>query len=113
MDPNIRIDMLYQIYGTFLTAKQQDMIVAHYYEDLSLTEIGENLEISKQAVSNQLNRAVHKMEHMESVLGVLHFRSRAERLFPVWEELLRQDGRPEAAEVRSFLEELHSKADSE
>ena len=68
MDESFRIGLLYQVYGSFLTQNQQSLMHAYFYEDLSLQEIGNNLGISKQAVSSQLQRAVHKIDLMEKRL---------------------------------------------
>lgn len=71
MDESFRIGLLYQVYGSFLTQNQQSLMRAYFYEDLSLQEIGNNLGISKQAVSSQLQRAVHKIDLMEKRLKVM------------------------------------------
>ena len=71
MDESFRIGLLYQVYGSFLTQNQQSLMHAYFYEDLSLQEIGNNLGISKQAVSSQLQRAVHKIDLMEKRLKVM------------------------------------------
>ena len=38
---------LYITYGSLLTDKQQDIFEKYFYEDLSLSEISENTNISK------------------------------------------------------------------
>ncbi len=69
MEDLIKIGMLFQIYGPLLTDNQKALLSDYYYNDLSLQEIAENKEISKQAVSDQLNRAVKKMENFENILA--------------------------------------------
>lgn len=71
MDEAFRIGLLYQVYGSFLTKNQQSLMHSYFYEDLSLQEIGNNMGISKQAVSSQLHRAVNKISNMETQLKVL------------------------------------------
>ena len=51
MDDILQLTLLYDFYGELLTEKQK-----HYQNDLSLTEIGEELSISRQAVRDQLKR---------------------------------------------------------
>lgn len=77
MDIMIRNGLLYQIYGFSLTKTQQELCEAYFYYDLSLSEIAENRQISKQAVSDQLKRCLEKMEFMEDHLHVLADRIRA------------------------------------
>ena len=45
MDKNIRISILCQIYGKLLTEKQYQVLNDYYNNDLSLSEIAENLQI--------------------------------------------------------------------
>lgn len=71
MEELIRIGILYQVYGPFLTKNQQSLMEDYYYNDLSLQEIADNKEISKQAVSDQINRAVKKMQNAENILGII------------------------------------------
>ena len=50
MDDILQLTLLYDFYGELLTEKQKQVY------DLSLTEIGEELSISRQAVRDQLKR---------------------------------------------------------
>ncbi len=81
MNDLVRMGLLYELYGAFLTKQQRRLTEAYYYEDLSLSEIAENLKISKQAVSDQLNRAGKKMEDFEHSLGLLQRQKEALALF--------------------------------
>lgn len=81
MDTTVRIGLLYELYGFVLTETQRELCEAHYYEDLSLSEIAENRGISKQAVSTQLGRAVDKMEKMEEHLSILSMQEEARALY--------------------------------
>lgn len=71
MEKTVEIGSLFEIYGLLLTKKQQAIVEAYYDEDLSLTEIADNLEISKQAVSDQLRRATGKLYVYEHQLRLL------------------------------------------
>ncbi len=56
MDEILRLTLLYDFYGELLTEKQKLVFEMHYQNDLSLSEIGEELSISRQAVRDQLKR---------------------------------------------------------
>ncbi len=56
MDDILQLTLLYDFYGELLTEKQKQVYEMHYQNDLSLTEIGEELSISRQAVRDQLKR---------------------------------------------------------
>ena len=51
----------------------------YFFNDLSLTEISENYEISKQAVSNNIKRTIIELEQFEEKLNLIKLNN--ERLF--------------------------------
>lgn len=53
---NVKISMLCQIYGKMLTDKQYEIINDYYNNDLSLSEIAENNNITRQAVRDIIKR---------------------------------------------------------
>lgn len=56
MEKNVKISMLCQIYGKMLTDKQYEIINDYYNNDLSLSEIAENNNITRQAVRDIIKR---------------------------------------------------------
>ena len=62
-----RVNLLMDCYCDLLTDKQQD----YYEEDLSLAEIAEDLNVSRNAVYDNLKRAVASLEDYESKLHLL------------------------------------------
>ncbi len=50
----LQLTLLYDFYGELLTEKQKLVYEMYYQNDLSLSEIGEELSISRQAVRDQL-----------------------------------------------------------
>ncbi len=65
---------LYEEYGALLTASQQTIFEAYYRDDLSLSEIAENLAISRAAASESLRTTFEKLEDFESKLGEVHYK---------------------------------------
>ena len=51
----------------------------YYFNDFSLTEISENYDISKQAVSNNIKRTITELEQYEEKLNLIKLNN--ERLF--------------------------------
>ena len=60
--------MLSTFYGKLLTEKQYEFIDDYYNNDLSLSEIAENYEITRNAIHNQLRETKEKLEHYDKVL---------------------------------------------
>jgi predicted DNA-binding protein YlxM (UPF0122 family) len=56
---------LYDIYGSLLTEKQRAYFEDYYYMDLSLAEIAENYNISRNAVFDQIKRASEALYNYE------------------------------------------------
>lgn len=68
MEKNVEISMLNQIYGKLLTQKQYEIIEDYYNHDLSLSEIAENNEITRQAVRDILKKGEKKLFEYEQKL---------------------------------------------
>ncbi len=71
LDKVIEIGILFDFYGSLLTEKQQEAIQLYYYQDLSLSEIAERLEISRQGVYDHLHRGEEALREYEEKLGLI------------------------------------------
>ncbi|MEJ6950469.1 YlxM family DNA-binding protein [Natronospora cellulosivora (SeqCode)] len=71
LDKAIKIGILFDFYGELLTEKQQNAIELYYFQDLSLSEIAERLEISRQGVYDHLNRGEEILNDYEHRLGLV------------------------------------------
>lgn len=69
LEKSVEIGTLCAFYGGLLTQKQQDALRLHYEEDLSLGEIAEELEVSRQNVHELITRSVQKLRRYEEALG--------------------------------------------
>ncbi|MFI3174989.1 MAG: YlxM family DNA-binding protein [Bacillota bacterium] len=56
MERIFKTTLLFDFYGELLTKKQKQVFSLHYQDDLSFTEISEELEITRQGVHDQLKR---------------------------------------------------------
>jgi len=65
--------------GIELSEKQKQYLNDYYFNDFSLTEISENYDISKQAVSNNIKRTVLELEQFEEKLNLIKLNN--QRLF--------------------------------
>lgn len=71
MEKNVQISMLCQIYGKLLTDKQFELIDDYYNNDLSLSEIAENNEITRQAVRDIIKKGEKKLFEYEKELKIM------------------------------------------
>lgn len=60
--------MLYDIYGNLLTDKQKEYFEAYYFNNLSLSELANIYNISRNAIHKQLKETINKLENYESNL---------------------------------------------
>jgi len=66
-----RMAMLYDFYGDLLTARQKEFYDLYYNDDLSLAEIAENYEITRQGVRDIIVRAEKTLEDIEEKTGLI------------------------------------------
>ena len=71
MEKNVQISMLCEIYGKLLTEKQLDIIENYYDKDLSLSEIAQNENITRQAVRDIIKKGENKLFELEEKLGIM------------------------------------------
>ncbi len=67
----LRQTMLLDFYGDLLTDKQRECYDLHFNEDLSLSEIAEQLSISRQGVWDNIRRAEMSLTEIEEKTGLL------------------------------------------
>ena len=61
MEKNVEISILCDLYGKLLTQKQFDFLNDYYNNDLSLSEIAENNQITRQAVRDIIKKGEKKL----------------------------------------------------
>ena len=71
MEKKIELGMLCEIYGNLLTEKQKEVINDYANQDLSLTEIAENNNITRQAVNDIVKKGETKLLEYEQKLGIM------------------------------------------
>ena len=71
LEDTFEISTLYDFYGPLLSEKQQRFVELYHMENCSLTEIAEEVGVSKQAVSEGLKRAEKALTNYEEKLGLL------------------------------------------
>lgn len=97
--------MLKDFYGPLLTPKQQDIMNLYYEDDLSLTEIGDIRNVTRQAVYDIIKRAEKTLEDYEQRLGLVEkFMNAKKDMHEVYQLLNNQD--PEKESISKAMQIL-------
>ena len=71
MEKNVEISVLCQLYGKALTDKQYEVLTDYYNNDLSLSEIAENNNITRQAVRDIIKKGENKLYELEENISLM------------------------------------------
>lgn len=113
LDRVFRIGLLFDFYGALLTDKQQYCLEMHFLRDLSLSEIADELSVSRQAVHDISRRAEQILEEYEAKLKLVERYQRERNLLGEIYSLINSLP-PEAAELSQIhltLEKLEQLLD--
>lgn len=84
MSKDLYYSTLLDVYGKTLNKRQLDVMTAYYNEDLSLSEIADNMQISKQGVRDIIKRAETYLMQLEmQLLFIEKARSREKLLIDI------------------------------
>lgn len=103
MEKIVQVAQLFDIYGALLNEKQRDVINCYYNEDLSLQEIADNSDRSKQAISDMINRSVDKLFEFEDELSLLKNKIELTDSLLIIRELIESSNNKEAIEKLTEL----------
>ena len=107
MEKNVEISMLWQIYGKLLTEKQYELIDYYYNNDLSLSEIAENENITRQAVRDIIKKGERKLfEYEEKLLFMRKTINQEKQIENILINLNRIQKESSDKQVSSILEEI-------
>ena len=71
----VKLTNLFDIYESLLTDREKEIFKYYYYEDLSLSEIGENLNITRTGVFNTLKKVEEKLTQFEASLKLMNIKN--------------------------------------
>ena len=70
-DAITEVSLLYDFYGQLLTEKQRQVVELYHEENLSLSEIAKEFDISRQGVHDTLKKAEQALSEYEEKLGLV------------------------------------------
>lgn len=107
MENNVKVSMLNQVYGKLLTTKQYEIIDDYYNNDLSLSEIAENNNITRQAVRDILKKGEKKLfEYEEKLMFMKRMLNQEKRIEKVLAELTKIQENDTDKEIANVLENI-------
>ena len=71
MEELVYYSSLYDYYGELLSPKEKEYFKEYFFENLSLQEIADNYNVSKNAVSKSIKEAKEKLLNYENILKLL------------------------------------------
>lgn len=80
MDHRLYLTYLYDYYGELLTEKQRNYFEEYYFNNLSLLEISENYQVSRNAIHRQLKEVEEKLNKYEQILEMYKKNERIKKL---------------------------------
>ncbi len=80
MKEKVLLCQLFDFYSVLLTEKQKEYFIDYYFDNLSFQEIGENNQISRNAVHKQLKEVEEKLLELENKLKLLQKTSKIEKM---------------------------------
>ena len=83
-EKNLKVALLLDHYSPMLTEKQRDVIDLYYNEDLSLAEIAEHENITRQGVRDSIKRGEQALFELEEALGLSR---KSDELFEIARDL--------------------------
>ena len=107
LDEKVKMSMLFEFYGELLTEKQYEFIDDYYNNDLSLSEIAENNEITRQAVRDIIKKGEKKLFEFEEKLQIMKKMLKQEKqISNILSELTQIEARFTDEQIAEILEHI-------
>ncbi len=105
IDKMIRYTNLFDLYNSFLSSTQNEVLSSYFLYNLSLSEIALNKNISRSAVEDALKKGMNKLDECEEKLHLLHRNEEVlSRLESIKKKALNLD---EVKEIEDIEEIIH------
>ncbi len=107
MEKNVKLSILCELYGKLLTKKQYEFLNDYYNNDLSLSEIAENNNITRQAVRDNIKKGEKKLfEYEEKLSFMKRMFNQEKKIEKVLSELTKIQKESSDKKVASILESI-------
>lgn len=107
MEKVLEMSLLYDFYGGLLTEKQRNVFELYYNDDLSLGEISESVDISRQGVYDLLKRSEKMLQNYEEKLKLVKmFMIQRDKIKEAYALLDKMGSSKEIEKVKSILNDI-------
>jgi len=96
LEKKVEVSLMLDFYGKLLTDKQLEIMELYYNQDLSLTEIAENLDVTRQAVHDAIKKSEKSLKEYENKLNLvlelgdkIKFFDKLEKVYSEYEKVLK------------------------
>ncbi len=105
LEKTTRVNFLFDFYQSLLTDKQRIYMELYYLDDLSLGEIAEEYEVSRQAVYDNVRRTEAMLEDYEAKLSLFNkFQERSELIGQIEQRLSTEKALTD--EIQKLLQQI-------
>lgn len=104
LEKTMRLNYLFDFYQSLLTPKQQEYMSMYYLEDLSLVEISELANVSRQAIYDNIKRTEAILESYEQKLLLYEKFEKRTDLLKKLETIINEQNMSD--EVRQLIHQL-------
>lgn len=91
MDNQIRMNQLYDYYSELLTDKQKIYFEDYYFDNLTITEMSENHNVSRNAIHKQLKEIELKLNNYEEKLNLFSKANRINKIISKLDEKTKKE----------------------
>lgn len=108
MAKDLSISILMDFYGGMLTDKRFDVLDMYYNSDMSLSEIADEVEISRQGVRDAIKHGERRLGELEEKLGLakhfLDIKDKLDNIKKILDEADEFEGREKIREILTDIE---------
>ena len=110
MEKFVEQALLYDFYGELLTERQRQVYASVILEDYSLSEVAEELEISRQGVHDMIKRCNHILEGYEEKLHLVEkfvsIREKVKQIDELLDGYEKENAEKLVADIRKISDEI-------
>ena len=91
MESNIYLTILYEYYKELLTDKQKEYFEDYYFDNLTLSEIASNNDVSRNAIHKQIKDVENKLLEYENKLKLYEKSKKINKLIENIDENIKEE----------------------